>query len=245
MNKHILAITLASTLALTTGCSAVHTAVAKRNLDVQTKMSETIFLEPVSPSEKTVYLQIKNTSNQDLLVDSKVAQSITAKGYRVISNPDDAHYWIQANVLKVEKMDLRAAQSALEGGWGAGAFGAAAGASAIGYNSSSTGAAVGAGLVGALVGVAADAMIEDTSYTMITDLQIAERVPNGVTVVTNDRTKLKQGTSGFKEQSSTQSGSRQKFQTRIVSTANQVNLEFTDAKPVLEEQLAKSISGLM
>jgi len=239
MNKHILAITLASTLALTTGCSAVHTAVAKRTLDVQTKMSETIFLEPVSPSEKTVYLQIKNTSNQDLLVDSKVAQSITAKGYRVISNPEDAHYWIQANVLKVEKMDLREAQSALEGGWGAGAFGAAAGASAIGYNSSSTGAAV------ALVGVAADAMIEDTSYTMITDLQIAERVPNGVTVVTNDRTKLKQGTSGFKEQSSTQSGSRQKFQTRIVSTANQVNLEFTDAKPVLEEQLAKSISGLM
>ncbi|MBC8674380.1 hypothetical protein H2136_20795 [Aeromonas hydrophila] len=72
----------------------------------------------MSPSEKTVYLQIKNTSNQDLLVDSKVAQSITAKGYRVISNPEDAHYWIQANVLKVEKMDLRAAQSALEGGWG-------------------------------------------------------------------------------------------------------------------------------
>ncbi|MBC8674379.1 hypothetical protein H2136_20790 [Aeromonas hydrophila] len=48
MNKHILAITLASTLALTTGCSAVHTAVAKRNLDVQTKMSETIFGAGVS-----------------------------------------------------------------------------------------------------------------------------------------------------------------------------------------------------
>lgn len=46
---------------------------------------------------------------------------------------------------------------------------------AVAYNSSSNGAALGAGLVGALAGVAADAMIEDTNYTMITDLQIAEK----------------------------------------------------------------------
>ena len=43
----------------------------------------------------------------------------------------------------------------------------------------SGGAALGAGLVGALVGVAADAMVEDTNYTMVTDLQIAEKAPKG------------------------------------------------------------------
>ena len=52
---------IASTLALS-GCGAMSTAVKKRNLDVKTQMSETIWLEP--SSEKTVYLQIRNTSDK-------------------------------------------------------------------------------------------------------------------------------------------------------------------------------------
>ena len=243
MNKHILAITLASTLALTTGCSAVHTAVAKRNLDVQTKMSETIFLEPVSPSEKTVYLQIKNTSNQDLLVDSKVAQSITAKGYRVISNPDDAHYWIQANVLKADKMDLRESQGWLSRGYEGAVTGAALGAGITAYNSSSAGATLGVGLAAGLVGMAADAMVEDVNYTMITDVQIAERTKTQVQ--TDNVAVLRQGTSGAKVQTSTETGNQHKYQTRVVSNANKVNLKFPEAQPVLEDQLAKSIANIL
>ena len=93
-------------------------------------------------------------------------------------------------------------------------------------------------------GVAADAMVEDTNYTMVTDLQIAEKAPAGVTVTTKDNTSLKQGSSGSKEQSSTATGNRHKYQTRIVSNANQVNLDFKDAKPVLEDQLANTLAGL-
>ena len=40
-----------------TGCGAMTTAVKKRNLEVKTQMSETIWLEP--SSEKTVYIQVK------------------------------------------------------------------------------------------------------------------------------------------------------------------------------------------
>ena len=47
------------------GCAATSTAVAKRNLDVQTKMSDTIFLDPVSPDQRTVYVDVKNTSDKD------------------------------------------------------------------------------------------------------------------------------------------------------------------------------------
>jgi copper(I)-binding protein len=54
---------IASALALS-GCGAMSTAVKKRNLDVKTQMSETIWLEP--SSEKTVYLQIRNTSDKDM-----------------------------------------------------------------------------------------------------------------------------------------------------------------------------------
>ena len=46
------------------GCAATSTAVAKRNLDVQTKMSDTIFLDPVTPDERTVYVDVRNTSDQ-------------------------------------------------------------------------------------------------------------------------------------------------------------------------------------
>lgn len=56
---------------------------------------------------------------------------------------------------------------------------------------------------------------------------------------------LKQGTSGYKVQTSTQTGNQHKYQTRIVSSANKVNLKFEEAKPVLEDQLAKSVANIL
>ncbi|GJK47097.1 hypothetical protein TUM17559_52500 [Enterobacter cloacae] len=78
----------------------------KREIWVKTQMSETIWLEP--SNNKTVYLQIKNTSDKDMSgLQAKIASAVTSKGYQVVSNPDTAGYWIQANVLKADKMDLR------------------------------------------------------------------------------------------------------------------------------------------
>ncbi|SAE95687.1 Enterobacterial TraT complement resistance protein [Enterobacter cloacae] len=91
--------------------------------------------------------------------------------------------------------------------------------------------------------MAADAMVEDVNYTMVTDLQISER--SKVAVTTDNIAALKQGTSGVKLQTSTEQGNRAKYQTRVVSNANKVNLKFEEAKPVLEAQLAKSIAGIM
>ena len=39
------------------GCSAMNTAIEKHDLAVGTKMSETIFLEPVAPKYKVVYFE--------------------------------------------------------------------------------------------------------------------------------------------------------------------------------------------
>ena len=99
------------------------------------------------------------------------------------------------------------------------------------------------GLATGLIGMAADAMVEDVNYTMVTDLQISER--SKVAVTTDNIAALKQGTSGVKLQTSTEQGNRAKYQTRVVSNANKVNLKFEEAKPVLEAQLAKSIAGIM
>ena len=57
------------------GCTAMSTAIKKRNLDVQTKMSKTIFLEPVSPLKRVIYIDIRNTSDKDL----NIAESIKSK----------------------------------------------------------------------------------------------------------------------------------------------------------------------
>jgi hypothetical protein len=111
------------------------------------------------------------------------------------------------------------------------------------YNSNSSGAALGVGLAAGLIGMAADAMIEDVNYTMVTDLQISERSKAKVT--TDNIAALRQGTSGVKLQTSTEQGDRAKYQTRVVSNANKVNLKFEEAKPVLEAQLAKSVANIL
>lgn len=241
MEKIMIAALVSSTLVLS-GCGAMSTAIKKRNLEVKTQMSETIWLEP--SSERTVYLQIKNTSDKDMSgLQAKVSDAVKAKGYQVVSSPDKAYYWIQANVLKADKMDLRDAQSWLSRGYEGAAAGAALGAGITAYNSSSAGATLGVGLAAGLVGMAADAMVEDINYTMITDVQIAERTKAVVT--TDNVAALRQGTSGSKIQTSSEQGNQHRYQTRIVSNANKVNLKFPEAQPVLEDQLAKSVANIL
>jgi len=75
-----------------------------------------------------------------------LAQDLRAKGYTVTSNPDAAYYWIQANVLKAGKMDLRQAQGFLSSGYEGGVMGAALGSGITAYNSSSGGAILSVGL---------------------------------------------------------------------------------------------------
>ncbi|HFL1539348.1 TPA: conjugal transfer complement resistance protein TraT [Enterobacter asburiae] len=240
--KNVMIAAVLSSVMVLSGCGAMSTAIKKRNLDVKTQMSETIWLEPAT--ERTVYLQIKNTSDRDMSgLQNKVADAVRAKGYQVVTAPDKAYYWIQANVLKADKMDLRDAQGWLNRGYEGAVMGAALGSGITAYNSSSAGATLGVGLAAGIAGMAADAMVEDVNFTMITDVQIAERTK--VQVQTDNVAALRQGTSGVKVQTSTETGNQHKYQTRVVSNANKVNLKFEEAQPVLEDQLAKSIANIL
>lgn len=239
--KRIAVIGLIAAALTLSGCGAMTTAIKKRNLEVKTQMSQTVWLEP--SNERTIYIQVKNTSDKDMSeLPSLLAQDLASKGYKITSSPDDAYYWVQANVLKADKMDLRDAQGYLRSGYEGAAMGAALGAGITAYNSNSSGAALGVGLAAGIIGMAADAMVEDVNYTMITDLQISERSKAKVT--TDNIAALRQGTSGVKLQTSSEDGNRMKYQTRVVSNANKVNLKFTEAKPVLEAQLAKSVANI-
>lgn len=224
-----------------TGCGAAHTAIKKRNLDVQTKMSETIFLEPAEPQNKIIFVDVRNTSDKEMDVKDAIVNSLIARGYTITQSPQKANYMLQANILQVGKTDLRTAQNSLDGGFGGVLVGSAAGYSMHG---SGRDAAVG-GLVGAAVGVVADALVDDTYFSMITDVQIRERPMSGevvtqtqsANIAQGSATKVKQDIQGAKIEWKT-------YRTRVVSTANKVNLDFAEAQPVLQEALAKSLGGL-
>ncbi len=240
VNKSILSVvTLASVIVLG-GCSAAHTAVSKRNLDVQTQMSATVWLDPVAPNMRSVFLDIRNTSDKQLDVQQKVTASLMAKGYKIVQDPEAAHYWLQANILKVGQIDKDEQKGLLDQGYGGAIAGGVVGSQFGGGNGQIASTVVGAGL-----GILADAMVKDVVYTMVTDLQISERAKKGVAVNEANNQVLAQGTSGAKTQTSNEVTDRKKYQTRVVSTATKVNLEFVEAQPALEDGLAKSIAGIL
>jgi len=223
------------------GCASVSTALEHKNLEVASQQSETIFLDSVSDRQKTVHISIKNTSDKEILITPQVIKAIRAHGYKVVRNPNHAHYLLQANILKVGKMNKSAARSALGGGYGSVLSGAITG-TALGSLSSSTNTMVGAGVVGGLVSMAADSLIKDVNFTMITDIQVSERV-NGF-VKERTKSNLSNGSSTQTVQDSSRQTKFQRYRTRVVSNADQVNLKFADARPALEHSLAKVISGI-
>ncbi|MDN3653496.1 complement resistance protein TraT [Thalassotalea ponticola] len=238
--KHYLTtLVLAIAILSIAGCGALHTSVKKRNLDVQTKMSSTVWLDPVAADKRTVFLQLRNTSDKPgLTYENEVRNAIIAKGYQVVDDPDLAHYWLQVNVLQVGRTDLRSGDSF-------GTYGSAIAGGAVGAQIGSGAGQVAAGVAGAGLGIIFDAMVDDNLFTMITDIQISEKAKQGVRVTESEKAVLKQGESGSKTQTATQVVDRKKYQTRVVSLANKANLQFEEAEPALRQGLITSISGML
>lgn len=209
--------TLSSGLLVTSlvGCAATQTVIEHGKLEVKTEQSKTIFLEPVGDKDKTIFISVKNNTEETLHILPNLKERLTQEGYRMSTSPDKAHYVLQTNILQVGKMSLAASHSALGGGFGSAIAGASAG-TAIGALTNSTRGMVVGGLSGGVIGLAADALVKDVSYTMVTDVQITEH----------------------------QAKKQKRYRTRIISSANQVNLKFDSAKPFLEKGLVKAISGI-
>jgi hypothetical protein len=172
---------------LLAGCAATTTAVSKRNLDVQTKMSDTVFIEPVNADRRTVYLNVRNTSDKpDFTVEPAIRRQLEAAGYRVVEDPDQAQFMLQANVLQAGRNSETAAEAAGAGGFGSAVSGAAVGAGSgflLGKaGGSDVGLTVAGALLGAAIGTVADAYVQDVTYTVITDLRVSERARGGTVV---------------------------------------------------------------
>ncbi|WDE07948.1 complement resistance protein TraT [Thalassomonas viridans] len=233
------------------GCAAVHdaiqTVVAKTNLNVETKMSETIFLDPVPKEQRTVFIELRNTSDKPgLNIKPAVLKAIKNKGYKVIDNPDDAHYWIQANIRQAGPSDPETAKKML----------------LLGYEEEP------AGTVGAKAEadtkdetqeaeedsrfsddeIAAFNLINDTFntfFSITTDLIISEKAKKDAEISERSKIEVKQKVAGDKTIVIKEKTDRKKYQTRIVSTASQMNLQFDEAQPALISGLSHTLSNLL
>lgn len=231
------------------GCAATEVMISKRNLDVQTKMSETVFLDPVGPEKMIMHIQIRNTSDKDNFdIAGPLKEAMIKRGYRITDDPDKAYYRLQANVLSVAKTDPTAAAAALNNGYGGAiALGAVAGGG-VGYATGGYGGALGGGLIGGAVGGLTEhvtgAFVKDVLFMVVTDIQLVEKAPEGVIVRQDNQQSLKQGIGGSSQQTSSEVTKFRKYRTRVVSTANKANLEYEEAAPALTQGLTKSLSGL-
>ena len=79
----------------------MHTSIAKRDLDVQTRMSDAVFLDPVGRDKRTIFA------------------AVSGRGCQVLDDPDAAQFKLQAQTLSVSKASVTAAEAALNGGYGA------------------------------------------------------------------------------------------------------------------------------
>jgi len=245
VHKYIVVAVLATGMTGLVGCQTTSKIIKHGKLEVETKMSASIFLDPIEDNKRTVLLQIRNTSDKSgLEIESKIRSAVENKGYRIVNSSKQANIMIQANILQVGKSTLENPFEALSGGYGSGLEGFATGAVLAGATGGSGRSMLGIGLLAGIGNTVLDAAVQVVNFTMTTDLQISEKAEGNYVSESSDAN-LKQGTSGNKKSTWRQKTNWKKYQTRIMSVAKKVNLKFDEAEPKLTEGLVKSISGLL
>ena len=226
-----------------TGCAAISTAIHHGSLKTSSKMSKTIFLDPVSDENKKIYVQVKDTSGKDVnLKDALVAQ-LKGEGWDIVHDLGKANDMVQVNVLQAgEAQSPEAVWRSMNGGFGSVLLGGLAGVAA-GYSSDSVGTGLAVGGVVSGVSWLADQMYSDVTYSMITDIQVSIRAKDGQVTQTT-QSDLSQGSQTNMKQTYNQKTDWIRYRARIASVADQANLKFDDAKPELVSGITKQIAGI-
>lgn len=219
-----------------TGCSSVYTSVSKSDLTTEVHTSHSIFLDPVAPEKRVVYLDIKNTSDKpQLSIESQVRSRLLSKGYTITQNPEQATYWLQANILKVTEVngddeDAEKLDGAVSGAAVGSAFGKGSGRDA-------------SMIAGAVIGMAANASVKDIYVTIVTDVQISVLQP-GLNVQVAEESSVTTGQGSSRHTTVETQTNRKQFRTQIMATANRVNLTFEEAQGPLAQGVINALAGL-
>ncbi len=226
-------------LVLSTGCSNIIRSGLMN--------SNTVFLDP--SMNRTAYLQIRNTSENQNVTLGGVQSKLTAKGYQLTKDPEQANYWIQAKVVYCHKAaEGVTPESVAKANFGAGiSSGGTTMVSANSMGGDQTGKMMPSGMpdINAMMAQAMamsggrggfpgmqmqQAPKEDgVTYLCVTDVQITDRTmgkPLGQPMAG-------QATTGPKVQ-----------QMRMVGHVRQKDLDIPEATPIIQEKISTGIAGM-
>ncbi len=211
-------IVLSLALAQLSACAAVSTQIEHGNLTAESRMSSSIFLEPVSVEQQTVFVEVKNGSDENLYgLSTQIKQNLRMNGWMVVADVNKAHDMIQVNVVQFgQAKSPEDVWKSTRDGFGSVATGALAGL-VVGYATGSAAWGVGVGAGVAAASWIADQMVTNKTYSLITDVQVS---------VKKNKTWVKHST-------------------RVASAVEKVNLKFEDAKPVLITKTAYKIANIL
>ena len=241
--KYFKLLIIAITVLTLSGCAALHTSIAKKDLDVQTKLSTSIFVDAVSPEKRKLYLEVRSAvmefdrnSFREALIE-QITNS--GNGYKIVDSPKKSQYSMSVFVRNLEKASPTAAANYLSSGY----QGVAAGA-AVGYatGGGSRQAAAG-GILGGLVSTAANAFVKDVTFLLVADIQIKERARKGVIVRRDSKTNTKISDDGGTTQTYSEATNQKEYRTRVVTTANKANLELEEAQSIMFEKTAYAMAS--
>ena len=228
------------------GCAATQTALAHKDLDVQTRTSTAIFVDAVPRPKRTIYLDIKSGVMEfdrrafKQFVKEQFTQ-FNDNGYQIVDDPDTAQFQMTAYVLNLEKASPTAAEEALHKGYMGGAV--LAGAVVGGASTRSVGGAAVGGVVGGAAEFITGSLVKDVTYMLVCDIQIKETARKGVIVRKDTQIDSKVSDAGSSRQSVSEATNQKEYRTRIVTTANKVNLKLEDAQELMFKKTAYAMAG--
>ena len=157
IKKYLIIAVLTTGIGILPACNTTTKIIKHGSLAVETKMSDTVFLDPIEGDKKTVLLQIRNTSDKSGLdIEGKIRSAIESKGDTIVNSPKKANIMIQANILQVGRSTLENPFEAISGGYGSGLEGFATGAAIAGATGGSGKSMLGVGLITGKISEKAD-----------------------------------------------------------------------------------------
>ncbi|MGE3978644.1 MAG: complement resistance protein TraT [Nitrospira sp.] len=216
------------------------TAYAGNIKDTDLISSNTFFLPP--STQKTVFIQARNSSDNQGVSFHDLGSRVVAKGYQVVNDPDNAHYIVLANIvycnitkpeMPVEAMVASGYGSAFDTTLGA-MQGLAGMASMAGPYGAMGGAVASMGLsaiqgIGDLIGSSNSApkVPDDVNYACVADVQItvqgAVPLPGGMKTGTGEEPGV--------------------YQIRLAADVHQKELDEAEATPLLQQKLSAAVAG--
>lgn len=208
--------------------------------------SNTIFLDP--NTNRAVYTQLRNASENQQVMLNDVNTKLSAKGYQLVQDPEQANYWIQAKVIYCHKAaDGVVPEVVAKAGPGAGiSSGGTVMASAtdpmaggmagmpdmsamMRQAMAMSGGRDGFGGMAGFPGMQPPPKEDGVTYLCVADVQITDR---------------KIGKSIGRPTSGQSSGGEKVQLMRMVGHVRQKSLDIPEATPIVQEKIATGIAGL-